>query len=80
MYWAQAVAAQSENPELAAQFAPLAEAFAANEEKIVGELEAAQGKPLDEEGYGYYHADRATIKRVMRCSPTLNSILAEANG
>jgi isocitrate dehydrogenase len=79
MYWAQAVAAQTEDAGLAAHFAPLAQALAANEEKIVHELEVVQGRPVDEEGYGYYHADRDTIKRVMRCSPTLNAILAEAN-
>ena len=79
MYWAQAVAAQGEDAELAAQFAPLAAALTESEAAIVAELEKAQGKPVEEEGYGYYHADRAAIKRVMRPSATLNSILAEAN-
>ena len=36
-------------------------------------------KPVEEEGYGYYHADRAAVKRIMRPSATLNGILAEAN-
>jgi isocitrate dehydrogenase len=80
MYWAQAVAAQSEDSELAARFGPLAGALADNEDKIVAELERVQGKPVDEEGYGYYHAKREVIKRIMRPSATLNEILAEANG
>lgn len=79
MYWAEAVAKQSEDPELAAQFASLAKSMADNEAKVVEELEQAQGEPIDEEGYGYYHADRSVIKRVMRPSSTLNAILAEAN-
>ena len=78
LYWAQAVAAQTEDPELAAQFAPLAAALADNEERIVGELEAAQGKPIEEIGYGYYHADRDAIKRIMRPSVTLNTVLEQA--
>ncbi|RLQ20416.1 NADP-dependent isocitrate dehydrogenase [Seongchinamella sediminis] len=79
MYWAEALAAQSEDAEMAAQFAPLAKAFSDNEAAIVGELEKAQGKPVEEEGYGYYHADRAAVKRIMRPSKTLNDILAQAN-
>ncbi len=79
MYWAQAVAAQTEDAELAAQFAPLAKALTENEDKIVGELERAQGKPVEAVGYGYYHADRATIKTIMRPSETLNATLAAAN-
>jgi isocitrate dehydrogenase len=76
MYWAQAVAAQTEDAELAAEFVPLAKALSDHEAQIVGELEAAQGKPIDAVGYGYYHADRATIKQIMRPSVTLNRILA----
>ena len=78
LYWAQAVAEQTEDGELAAQFAPLAKALADNEEKIVAELAEVQGRPaaLD----GYYHANRDTVKKVMRPSATLNGILAEANG
>ena len=79
MYWAEALAAQSEDAEMAAQFAPLAKALSDNEAAIVGELEKAQGKPVEEEGYGYYHADRAAVKRIMRPSKTLNEILAKAN-
>lgn len=79
MYWAQAVTAQTEDAGLAAQFAPLASALAENEATIISELEKAQGKPVEAEGYGYYHADRATIKDIMRPSPTLNAVLAAAN-
>jgi isocitrate dehydrogenase len=77
MYWAQAVAAQTEDPELAVLFAPLAEAMTANEDKIIGELAAAQGKPA--ELGGYYHAMRSNVKKVMRPSATLNAVLADAN-
>ncbi|MCP8686305.1 NADP-dependent isocitrate dehydrogenase [Marinobacterium sedimentorum] len=77
MYWAQAVAAQTEDPELAAMFAPLAEAMTTNEDKIIGELAAAQGKPA--ELGGYYHALRTNVKKVMRPSATLNALLADAN-
>ncbi|MFT5710917.1 MAG: isocitrate dehydrogenase [Halioglobus sp.] len=79
MYWAQAVAAQTEDADLAAQFAPLASALAENEAAIISELEKAQGKPVEAVGYGYYHADRATIKEIMRPSPTLNAVLAAAH-
>ncbi|MFT6286494.1 MAG: isocitrate dehydrogenase [Alcanivorax sp.] len=74
MYWARAVAEQSEDSELAAQFASLADVMEANEDKIIAELSAVQGEPaaLD----GYYHARRETVKKVMRPSATLNGILA----
>ena len=79
MYWAQALAAQSDDGDLAAQFLPLSVALKEHEATIVSELEKAQGEPIEEEGYGYYHADRAVIKKIMRCSATLNDILAKAN-
>jgi len=79
LYWAQAIAQQTEDPEMAAEFAPLARSLAEKEAQIVSELEKAQGKPVEAEGYGYYHADRSTIKEIMRPSPTLNAALAEAN-
>ncbi|MCO4758153.1 MAG: NADP-dependent isocitrate dehydrogenase [Oceanospirillaceae bacterium] len=77
LYWAQEVTAQTEDAELAAQFAPLAKALADNEEQIIAELAAAQGKPADLDGY--YHAKRETVKKVMRPSETLNAALAAAN-
>ncbi|MEH6473126.1 MAG: NADP-dependent isocitrate dehydrogenase [Halopseudomonas sp.] len=79
MYWAQAVAAQTDDAELATEFAPLAKALTDNEAKIVGELEKAQGKPVEAVGYGYYHADRATIKEIMRPSTTLNKLIEDAH-
>jgi isocitrate dehydrogenase len=79
LYWAQAVAAQTEDLELAAEFAPLAQALVENEARIIAELEQTQGKPVVAVGYGYYHADRATIKEIMRPSATLNALLAAAN-
>jgi isocitrate dehydrogenase len=74
LYWAQALAAQREDAELAAKFAPLAQALTDNEEKIVAELNGVQGKAIDIGGY--YHADTAKVDAVMRPSATLNEILA----
>ncbi|MEP5566664.1 MAG: NADP-dependent isocitrate dehydrogenase [Halioglobus sp.] len=79
LYWAEALAAQSEDSELAERFGALAKTLADGEADVVAELEKAQGKPVEEEGYGYYHADRAAVKRIMRPSTTLNAILAQAN-
>ena len=73
MYWAQALATQSEDAELAAHFAPIAEQLAANEDKIIAEIAAVQGKPADLGGY--YHADRAKVAAVMSQSATLNAII-----
>jgi isocitrate dehydrogenase len=74
MYWAQALAAQKDDAVLAAHFAPLAQALAENETRIVAELAAVQGKPVDIGGY--YLADADKVKAVMRPSPTLNATLA----
>ena len=74
MYWAQALAAQDEDAELKARFAPLAKALAENEQSIVEELIAVQGKPV--EIAGYYHADVEKIARAMRPSQRLNAALA----
>ena len=74
LYWAQALAAQTEDKELQAQFAPVAKAMAENEAKIVAELNAVQGKPVDI--CGYYHADADKVSQVMRPSATLNAIIA----
>ncbi|SPU50906.1 NADP-dependent isocitrate dehydrogenase [Bordetella trematum] len=73
MYWAQAVAEQTEDKELAELFAPVAKALLDNEAKILEELKAAQGKPVDIGGY--YHADAAKTSQAMRPSATLNAIL-----
>ncbi len=73
LYWAQALAAQSQDADLAAHFAPIAESLAASEQKIVAELAAVQGKPADTGGY--YRADPAKAAAVMRPSATLNAII-----
>jgi len=73
-YWAEALAAQSDDAELAARFAPVAAAFAAQQEQIDAELLGAQGAPLDLAGY--YKADPDTIDAAMRPSATLNAIIA----
>ena len=74
MYWAQELAAQKDDPALAARFTTLATALAANEQKIVAELAAVQGKPADIGGY--YKADSEKVKAVMRPSATFNAAIA----
>ncbi len=73
LYWAQALAAQSEDSELAAHFAPVAKRLADNEQVIVGDFSAAQGKTVDIGGY--YHPDPDKTAAVMRPSDTLNRII-----
>ena len=72
-YWAEALAAQSDDAALAAEFAPVAKALADGEAAIIAELAAVQGKPADTGGY--YHADAAKLAAVMRPSATLNAII-----
>ncbi|MFX3669219.1 NADP-dependent isocitrate dehydrogenase [Xanthomonas arboricola] len=74
MYWAQALAAQTEDTALQAKFAPLAKALTENEATIVAELNGAQGKPV--EIGGYYHPDLAKVSEAMRPSKTFNNVLA----
>ena len=74
LYWAQALAAQTEDAELAAKFAPFAKALADNEATIVAEFAAVQGKAVDIGGY--YMPDMAKLTEVMRPSATFNSALA----
>jgi isocitrate dehydrogenase len=76
LYWAQALAAQTEDKELQAHFAPLAKTLAANEQKIVDELKAVQGQPADIGGY--YMPDPKKTATVMRPSATFNAALASA--
>ncbi len=76
MYWAHELAAQTEDKDLAAKFAPLAKSLTANEKKIVDELNAVQGKPVDIGGY--YMPDAKKLEAVMRPSATLNAALASA--
>ena len=73
MYWAEALAGQTADGDLAAKFAPAAAAMQENEAKINGELLAAQGKPQDIGGY--YHPDPDKTYAAMRPSATLNAIV-----
>ncbi|MEN3029576.1 NADP-dependent isocitrate dehydrogenase [Chromobacterium amazonense] len=74
MYWAQALAAQSDDKELQARFAPIAKQLADSEQKILAELKAVQGKPADIGGY--YLPDAAKCSAVMRPSATFNAAIA----
>ena len=76
LYWAQELAAQTEDKDLQAHFAPMAKALADNEAKIVAELAAVQGKAVDIGGY--YLADKAKVTAVMRPSATFNAIVDAA--
>jgi isocitrate dehydrogenase len=78
MYWAQELAAQTDDKAMQAKFAPLAKALTDNEQKIVQELAAVQGRPADIGGY--YLVDVAKCQAVMRPSATLNAALAAAGG
>jgi isocitrate dehydrogenase len=73
LYWAEALAGQSEDAALRSEFASLAEQLAAGEEKITAELIAVQGRPVDLGGY--YHLDDALAEKAMRPSPTLNELI-----
>jgi isocitrate dehydrogenase len=74
LYWAQALAAQDGDAALKARFAPLARVLAENEQAIVAELAAVQGKPVDIGGY--YRPDTAKMAAAMRPSSTFNAALA----
>ena len=75
MYWAEALAAQTVDAGLAKVFAPIAAELLANEQKIVAELHAVQGKPCDVGGY--YQPDDKKAAAAMRPSATLNAIVAK---
>ena len=77
MYWAQELAAQTQDKELQAHFAKVAKALTDNEQKIVDELRAVQGKPADIGGY--YILDKQKVTAVMRPSATLNAIIDAAH-
>ena len=72
-YWADALAAQTDDAGLADEFAPIAAALAENEAKIIAEMAAAQGKAADTGGY--FHADPTKRDAIMRPSATLNAII-----
>jgi isocitrate dehydrogenase len=78
MYWAQALAAQTADAELAATFAPIAKALAAQEAKINEELISVQGVPVNIDGY--YSTDSDKTYAVMRPSSTLNTIIDGMKG
>ena len=73
LYWAEALAAQDDDAELKAHFAPLAASLGENEEKIIGEIAASEGSPVDLGGY--YRPDPAKRAAAMRPSATLNSLI-----
>jgi isocitrate dehydrogenase len=73
LYWAQELAQQTDDPELAARFKPLAERLAADEDAIVAELNGVQGEPVDIGGYYRPETERAAA--AMRPSATLNAAL-----
>jgi isocitrate dehydrogenase len=78
MYWAQELAAQNEDSELAEHFGPLAQTLSDNEDTIVEELNAVQGDSVDIGGY--YYPDREKTTAVMRPSKTFNSALEALQG
>jgi isocitrate dehydrogenase len=73
LYWAQALAEQTQDKDLQARFAKIAKQLADSEAKIVAELLGAQGRPVDMGGY--YHPDKEKTTKAMRPSPTLNAIV-----
>lgn len=73
MYWAQALASQTSDAELKDKFTPVAEGLTSNEQKIVEELNSAQGKAIDMGGY--YAPDENVLAEVMRPSQTFNNII-----
>jgi isocitrate dehydrogenase len=73
MYWAQELAAQTQDKQLQDHFTPLAKALAENEQKILEEFRAVQGKPVDIGGY--FMPDRKKVTDVMRPSATFNALL-----
>jgi isocitrate dehydrogenase len=78
MYWAQELAAQTDDPELREHFAPLAEALIENQDVIVAELTEAQGEAV--EIGGRYAAESDMTAAVMRPSKTFNAALTAAQG
>lgn len=74
MYWAQALAAQNDDAALKARFGAIAQTLQEKEAVIVGELNGAQGKPVEIEGY--YHPNLQLVSKAMRPSATFNAALA----
>lgn len=78
LYWIQALAEQSEDAQLKAQFEPVAKSLTADEAKVVAELNGVQGEAVDIGGY--YHPDQAKTRQAMRPSATLNAALERLKG
>lgn len=78
LYWIQALAEQSEDAQLKAQFEPVAKSLTADEAKVVAELNGVQGQAVDIGGY--YHPDQAKTRQAMRPSATLNAALEQLKG
>jgi isocitrate dehydrogenase len=78
LYWAQELAEQTEDQELADHFAKLAKSLGEKEEAVVSELAEVQGHSVDIGGY--YYPDSEKTAAVMRPSKTLNSVLESAKG
>ena len=75
LYWAKALAEQTQDQALAEEFTPIAKALNDNEDKIVSELNGVQGSPVETEGY--YFANRELLDKAMRPSTTFNDIIAK---
>ena len=73
LYWAEALAKQTQDSELQARFTEVAQQLSDNEDKIVQELNDAQGQPVDIGGY--YHPNDELAAKAMRPSATLNAIV-----
>jgi isocitrate dehydrogenase len=73
MYWAEALATQTQDPELQAKFAPIAETLSVNESVIISELNKVQGEKV--ELGGYYQPNPELVAKVMRPSVTLNAMI-----
>ncbi|MDC7828127.1 MULTISPECIES: NADP-dependent isocitrate dehydrogenase [Pseudomonas] len=78
LYWIQALAEQSDDTQLKAQFEPVAKSLTADEAKVVAELNGVQGQAVDIGGY--YHPDQAKTRQAMRPSATLNAALEQLKG
>ncbi len=78
LYWAQALAEQSDDAQLQSLFAPVAERLQSKESAIIDELNAAQGQPI--ELNGYFRPDAEITAQAMRPSPTFNSIISDLAG
>ena len=77
LYWAQELAGQNDDADLKAKFGPVAKELEGNLDKILEEMKAIKGKPVDIGGY--FHPDPSKVAAGMRSSATLNKIVASLN-